>query len=51
MKNALLFATVLALAIVALNIWTSREVGFPEVELNVQLKFSLHEKQDLRNES
>lgn len=51
MKKVILFATVLALAIVAKNVWTSGGTEFPHVEIDVQFRFSLDGNNDLRNES
>lgn len=51
MKKILLFVTVCALAIVAGSVWTSREVGFPDLEINVQFKVSVKGDGDERKES
>ena len=51
MKKIIFFATVLLLAIVAKNVWTSGGTEFPHVEIDVQFKFSLTGDNDLRNES
>lgn len=51
MKKIVFFATVCALAIVAGSVWTSREVGFPDLEINVQLKVSVKGDSDEKEES
>lgn len=51
MKKLLLFAIVCALAIVAGSTWTSGNVGFPDLEIDVRLKVSVKGDGDKREES
>ena len=51
MKIALLFVTVVALAIVAKSVWTSSGWVAPSLELDVRFRFSVNADKDLRNES
>ena len=51
MKKVMLFATVLALAIVAGSALTSGNVGFPDLEIDVRFKVSVKGDGDMREES